>query len=212
MIFTNPLDKIFSQQSKIKLLRFLVQHHGEFTGREIAKSVGLAHPTVHSALSELREQGIILMRKSGNALLYSLNRRHQATKDIIIPVFKKESQLKEKMARSLVTKLSFPLESVVLFGSIAQRKEKPTSDIDILVILSNRVDPEKAESKIISQGAKFVEQFGNQLSPVIMNLSDFLTKLENKDKLLNKILNQGQVIYGKSITELISDAKAKHSN
>lgn len=90
MIFTNPLDKIFSQQSKIKLLRFLVQHRGEFTGREIAKSVGLAHPTVHSALSHLREQGIIFMRKSGNALLYSLNRRHQATKDIIIPVFKKE--------------------------------------------------------------------------------------------------------------------------
>lgn len=92
MIFTNPLDKIFSQQSKIKLLRFLVQHRGEFTGREIAKSVGPAHPTVHSALSHLREQGIIFMRKSGNPLLYSLNRRHQATKDIIIPVFKKESQ------------------------------------------------------------------------------------------------------------------------
>ena len=212
MIFTNPLDKIFSQQSKIKLLRFLVQHRGEFTGREIAKSVGLAHPTVHSALSHLREQGIIFMRKSGNALLYSLNRRHQATKDIIIPVFKKESQLKEKMARSLVTRLSFPLESVVIFGSIAQNKEKPTSDIDILVILSNRVDPEKAEAEIISQGAKFVEQFGNQVSPVIMNLSDFLTRLENKDKLLRKILDQCQVIYGKSITELISYAKVRDSN
>jgi len=134
------------------------------------------------------------------------------TKDIIVPVFKKESQLKEKMARSLVTKLSFPLESVVLFGSIAQKKEKPTSDIDILVILSNRVDPEKAESEIISQGIKFVEEFGNQLSPVIMNLHDFLTRLENKDKLLSKILDQGQVIYGKSITELISYAKARHSN
>jgi len=53
---------------------------------------------------------------------------------------------------------------VVLFGSIAQNKEKPTSDIDILVILSNRVDPEKAEAEIISQGAKFVEQFGNLMS------------------------------------------------
>jgi len=212
MIFTNPLNKIFSQQSKIKLLRFLVQHRGEFTGREIAKSVGLAHPTVHSALSDLREQGIILMRKSGNALLYSLNPRHRVTKDIIVPVFRKESQLKEKMARSLITKLNFPLESVVLFGSIAQKKEKPTSDIDILVILSNRLDPEKAESEIISQGIKFVEEFGNQLSPVIMNLHDFLTRLENKDKLLSKILDQGQVIYGKSITELISHAKARRSN
>ena len=101
---------------------------------------------------------------------------------------------------------------MVLFDSIAQNKEKPTSDIDILVILSNRVDPEKAEAEIISQGAKFVEQFGNQVSPVIMNLNDFLTRLENKDKLLRKILDQCQVIYGKSITELISYAKVRDSN
>lgn len=59
---------------------------------------------------------------------------------------------------------------MVLFGSTAQNKEKPTSDIDILVILSNRVDPEKAEAEIISQGTKFVEQCGNQVSPAIMKV------------------------------------------
>ena len=207
MIFNRPLDQVFGQQSKVRILRYLSLHGGQFTGRETAKATGLTHPTCHLVLSQLREQGIVLMRKSGNALLYSLNISHQITKNIILPVFKREAELKQKMAQSLIKRLDFPVESVILFGSIAQKKEKPTSDIDVLVVVSDKIGPEKAESKIISQGTKLIEEFGNQVSPLVINLKDFLKKLKAKDKLLTEILKKGQVIYGKSTTDLISYAK-----
>jgi len=111
------------------------------------------------------------------------------------------------MAQSLIKGLSFPVESVILFGSIVQKREKPVSDIDVLVVVPDKIDPEKAESKIISQGTKLIKEFGNQVSPLVINLKDFLKKLEAKDKLLTEILRQGQVIYGKSIMDLISYAK-----
>lgn len=207
MIFNRPLDQVFGQQSKVKILRYLSLHNGQFTGREIAKATGLTHPTCHLVLSRLREQGIVLMRKSGNALLYSLNADHQITKNIIFPVFKKEAGLKQKMAQSLIKGLRFPVESVILFGSIVHKREKPVSDVDVLVVVPDKIDPEKAESKIISQGTKLIKEFGNQVSPLVINLKDFLKKLEAGDKLLTEILRQGQVIYGKSITDLISYAK-----
>lgn len=207
MVFNRPLNQVFGQQSKVRILRYLSLHGGQFTGREIAKATGLTHPTCHLVLSQLREQGIVLMRKSGNALLYSLNISHQITKNIILPVFKREAELKQKMAQSLIKGLDFPVESVILFGSIAQKKEKPTSDIDVLVVVSNKIGPEKAESKIISQGTKLIEEFGNQVSPLVINLKDFLKKLKAKDKLLTEIIREGQVIHGKSITDLISYAK-----
>jgi len=208
MIFNRPLDQVFGQQSKVKILRYLSLHRGQFTGREIAKATGLTHPICHSVLSQLRDQGIVLMRKSGNALLYSLNIGHQITKNIILPVFKREAELKQKMAQSLIKGLSFPVESLILFGSIAQKKEKPTSDIDVLVVVSDKIDPEKAESKIISQDNKLIEEFGNQVSPLVINLKDFLKKLKDKDKLLTEIIREGQVIHGKSISDLISYAKS----
>jgi DNA-binding transcriptional ArsR family regulator len=91
MRFKQPLDKILGQQSKIKVLRYLSQYPGEYTGREIARAVGLSHPIVHSVLASLKEEGVILMRKFGKSLLFSLAKDHQLVKEIIFPIFKKEA-------------------------------------------------------------------------------------------------------------------------
>lgn len=42
MRFTQPLNYLLGQQSKIKIMRFLVKGGVELAGREIARAVGLA--------------------------------------------------------------------------------------------------------------------------------------------------------------------------
>lgn len=56
MLFSNPLDKILGQVSKIKILRFLINSQAQLNGREIAKNVGLSHVKVHTALKDLSKQ------------------------------------------------------------------------------------------------------------------------------------------------------------
>jgi len=38
MHFNKLLDNILGQKSKVKILRYLVQYQGDFTGREIARA------------------------------------------------------------------------------------------------------------------------------------------------------------------------------
>lgn len=212
MQFYHPLDAILGQTSKIKLLRFLSQYPGQFTGRELARLTNLSHPIVHKVLEDLEQQGVILMKKSGQAFLYSLNEDNNLNKNLLLPLFKAESELKKQIVQILVKNLDFPIESIILFGSISQQSEKPTSDIDILVVLADNINLKETEAKLLSAGLKIVQEFGNQVSPIVINLSTLIKKLKTKDKLLSEILRQGQIIYGKSLMDLLVYARSKNSN
>jgi predicted nucleotidyltransferase len=203
MRFKQPLDKILGQQSKIKVLRYLSQYPGEYTGREIARAVGLSHPIVHSVLASLKEEGVILMRKFGKSLLFSLAKDHQLVKEIIFPIFKKEANFIERITQLIAKKIKYPIESIILYGSIAKNKEGPKSDLDFLVVLPSNISPEKVEKRLLEFNTEIIKQYGNQLSPLVINKTDFLKRLKKKDKLLKNILKEGKVVFGKSISELI---------
>ena len=72
MRFHNSLDGILSQQSKVKVLRYLANQHAEFTGREIARSVGLSHTITHTVLDSLYNEGVVLMRKFGRSIQWHI--------------------------------------------------------------------------------------------------------------------------------------------
>lgn len=203
MRFEQPLDKILSQQSKVKTLRYLSLYKGEFTGREIARAVKLSHPVIHSALASLEKEGVILMRKSGRSLLFSLAHNHQLVKQIILPIFQKEAQFKQKLVQLLIKEIKCPIESIILYGSIAQGKEKPESDIDLLIVLPPSGSPEKLEKKLMEFNSKIVRDYGNQISPLITDKKNFIKRLKKKDRLLKEIIKKGEVLYGKSISELL---------
>lgn len=203
MRFSYPLDKILGQRSKIKILRYLSRYSSEFTGREIARAIGFSHPVTHSALASLQEEGVVLMRRSGRSLLFSLAKDHRLVKEIILPLFQKEARFKEKIIQFIAKKIKHPIESMILYGSIVKDREKPVSDIDLLFVLPSDVPTGKVEKKLLELNADIVKQYGNQLSPLVISRKEFLKRLKKKDKLLQTILKEGEVLYGKSISELI---------
>lgn len=202
MHFNKLLDNILGQKSKVKILRYLVQYQGDFTGREIARACNISHPIAHKALSDLKDEGVIIMRKVGNCYLYSLAIEHELIKEIILPLFTKENKLLQKVTQILVFTLKNKIESIILYGSIVSGKEKAQSDIDLLII-SKKIKPEIIEKKILEINPKILIKFGNQISPLIMTKSDFWKKFKKKDKLIAEIVKKGKILYGKSISELI---------
>jgi len=203
MRFREPLNQIFGKKSKVKILRFLTLYKKEATIREMSREVGITPPNVSRILKELEKEGVIISKKAGRSILHSLNLRHYLVKNIIFPVFKKEQKSKEDLANFLKTKLNFPIELIVLYGSIAKEKETPSSDIDLLFIISNRTRPQNLEERINALSHQITEYFGNSISPLIMKVSEFKERLKRNDKLLKSILKEGEVFHGKSISEIL---------
>lgn len=200
-----PLNAIFGQVSKVKILRFLVQSQAQANGREIAKNVGLSHVKAHTALKDLTRQGVVNMRSVGSSLVYWLNEEHFLVREIIRPAFEKEAGLFEYVCRIILKEISPPKPlSVILFGSFAKGNASADSDIDIVIIYPRLKDKTVVSGELSRAEGKITSFFGNHLSSVPLSAEEFRKRLKKKDAFINEIVRTGKVIYGKGISELSS--------
>src|SRR5207247_4530687 len=145
MRFHHVLDDVLGRRSSVRLLRFLIRAGGEHSGRDLARLVGLDHKTCHDALRELAEQGIIAARRIGTATAYSLKQDHPLVQEILRPAFENEETLIERFVREAQKISGVPVESIIIFGSVARKEEVPRSDVDILVITKDARSKAQAE-------------------------------------------------------------------
>ena len=203
MRFAQPLDQLLGQQSKVKIMRFLIKSGAELAGREIARSVGLAQRNTHTALMDLWRQGIVNMRRVGKAKLYKINKDSLFAAKAIIPLFAFEGSLLDRLSASIVHKIRGPVVSLVIFGSIAEEKERPDSDIDLLIIIKENASIQKVDSTLDEISLSISRKFGNFLSPIILKENQFRRRYKQGDRLIKNIVKRGKVIYGHSFMEML---------
>jgi predicted nucleotidyltransferase len=204
MILKKPLDVILGQASKIKLLRFMIRTDTEMNGSELAKAVNLSHVRCHTTLQELELHGLIISRKTGQAILYKFDKKHTLYKNMLKPLFDKEANLFGLLAKTLANefKSTKPL-TIAVFGSTAKGKERPDSDIDVLVIIPDSMALKTARKNLDRAEKVVSELLGNQLAPITVKQSEFQKKTKRPDALYENILKDNKVIYGKSIAEVL---------
>jgi Nucleotidyltransferase domain len=123
------------------VLSKLALAEAEFTPPQIHRLIG-RHSVegVRNALQRLAEQGIVLQRRAGMAVLYQLNRSHLAA-PAVIAIAQIQSQLIERL-RDRLGEWSIRTPYSALFGSAATGQMTPDSDVDIFVVRPARTDPE----------------------------------------------------------------------
>ena len=205
MNFTQPLDHILGQLSKIKILRFMIHVRLPMNGREIAKAVGLSHVRCHTILKELSEQGIVTLRKIGRSTVYEIQPDHIVIKHWLKPLFREEKHLRKRLARTVTSHLSVKPVSVILFGSIARKEDRSGSDIDMLLIMPGKANLKKCKRELLGAEEAVTQLYGNHLSPLLMKHNMFITRLKRGDRFLKEVLSDGQQIYGQTISELLSN-------
>lgn len=203
MRFKQVLDYLFGKKSKLKILRFFSLYKKEGNVREVSKKVDITVPNTSRILKELEYEGVLVSKKIGRSVLYALNPKHYLVKMIILPLFRKESRIRKALVKYLKSKLNFSIESIVLFGSVSKGEEEPTSDVDLLFIVSDKTIPAKLEEKIFVINNQIISEFGNAVSPMVIKKSVFLKRLKKGDKLINNILKEGEVIEGKMISDIL---------
>jgi len=199
-----PLNNIFDQFSKLKVLRFLIRTEAELSGREISRAAGISHVICNRSLQELSQHGLVKMRKVGRSILYSLNKEHILVDELLLPLFKKEERLFQSLTKTILDPLSGPKPiSILLFGSQTdEKKARPDSDFDILCIIPDETNLKKFKNEISQSEFQVEKKFGNSISLLIMKKTEFLRRMKKKDPLLLGIEEKNRLLFGKHIKEM----------
>jgi len=200
-----PLNKILNQETKIKIIRFLFSTQAEWSGRQIAKEVKVSPATCHKALRELYSEKVLLLRSVGVTHLYQLNQENYVVKRILSELFWKEKMVQQDLNRTIIngirTKLNDKVISIILFGSMAKRKEKPVSDIDLMVIVNQANDKREIEKLIDSINSKIIRTFSSRIEPYILTITEL--KKRSKLPVIKEINRTGRLLWGKPLSGLL---------
>ena len=138
-------NSIFSVTNSQKVLHFLATNPGnDFLSNEIQKATSISRAGVYSALKELAKEGLVLKRKKGNVIFYTIIYNDSAIKQ-----FKVLQNV--LMLRSLVAKLKPSSKKIVLYGSSSRGENDPSSDIDLFILSKDPDETKKIISSIKSK-------------------------------------------------------------
>lgn len=203
----DPLDKILNNELKIKILRFLCKTEAEWSGRQIAQEIKVSPAACHKALRELNNERALLLRSIGRSYLYRLNKENLIISDLLKPLYERESKIPDDVYKAIVRNISSlvikHIVSIAVFGSIKKGKERPTSDIDLLVLVKNPEDKRKVEEDFGKVNEKIIGKFGNTISSYIQSIKEFKLKYKKGLALVKNILKSHRLLFGKPLEELL---------
>lgn len=173
-------------------LAVLARAEAAFTPPEVHRLIG-DHSVdgVRKALKALVAQGTVLAKRHGQATTYELNRSHLAAPHIIAI-----ARLSETLVEALSHELEgwgMPCTFAWLFGSAAQGLMRPDSDIDLLVVRPNAVDPDDStwREQIDELEAKASAWTGNDARTLEYGERDLRAGLRSGDSVLAEVASHG---------------------
>ena len=176
MQFHRSLDTILDHAGKLRVLRFLCRKGGEWNGRRLAAELGMNPVTAHKVLRQLREATLLDFRTMGNNFVYSLRDDHELVRRCLRPLFEQEVRSSERLRVLLQHGLGGPLTSaivsVAIYGSLAQGHERPTSDIDLLVLVRSEAVKPAVHRALDRLAEQVMRAFGNPLAPYLNTVSE----------------------------------------
>lgn len=210
MRINNPLNTVFDNGIKIRILRIFCLTHIELNGRQVAKEVKVTPKTAHRVLLELVNEGVLFMKNVGRTYLFELNKENLLVKDVLKVTFNLEKKVFNKIFEGILDEIKeSPLKneivSLALFGSVYEKNDRPGSDIDILVIIKNSAVQGKVEKLFEEIEGKVAPLIGNTISAYVNTVSGFRTKATNRLPLIGNILKSHRLLYGKALKELLND-------
>lgn len=180
-----PVELLFGAYRRQVLSLLLLRPDESFYVREIGRLTGVPAGPLHRELKALSVAGLLVRTASGNQV------RYQASRDCAIyqelaGIFRKTAGLADVLRESLG-----PVADVValafVFGSVAQGKEKPTSDIDLLVVGSVSFE------NVVEACHVARERLGREVNPVIMSKDVFRERQRGRDRFISRVLKEPKI-------------------
>lgn len=185
-----PLDWILAVSSHIAILRVLKDSPHGMSGRAVAREAGFTHQAVREAIAKLEEMRILQRLGSGKVQFIRMNFEHAMVRDVILPMFRAESQAMGKLRASIQEEFAGKARSATIFGSVARGEEDPTSDLDLLLVAPPG-GKQKLSDLASELGQKALSEYGIRVSPIVLTVPELRQRARRSEPLLTNIIAEG---------------------
>lgn len=164
-----PLLPIFRSAVQARLLALLLHDpERKWPGPELQRRLGIPEPTFRREIGRLVDAGVVTAEPLGRTKLYAAaadSPLYEPLRELVERTFGVEAEL----ARALAGVDG--VEAAAIFGSWAEEKLRPSSDIDLLVIGD-------ADFDVVSDAVRAAEQLaGREIHLVLYRRDEFEAKL-----------------------------------
>lgn len=208
MNLSSPITSVIPG-AKGEVLGILARTSEELTGNTIAAlgDARVSQTGANKALKKLVEDGLVLSRPAGKAILYSLNRDHVAAGPIIA-LSELRSMLLSRITE-LVTLWECQPVAVALFGSAARGQGASSSDIDVLVIRPDAIDQEHSgwATQLMELAVGVRRWSGNACEVLEYAKQEFAALVQSGDALVDNLRRDAIGLVGTSPKELTRGAR-----
>jgi hypothetical protein len=128
------LESLYISKSKIRkdlFTLFFTNPSQKHYLRELQRELGYSAGSIRRELLKFQKDNLFNTHRVGNLLYYALNTKHPLFKELKIIVFKTVGV--EGRSRTTLSSIH-GVNVAFIYGSYARRKEKDSSDIDLMII------------------------------------------------------------------------------
>lgn len=187
---------MFNAPSNVKVLRVLARVDWELTGRQIADMAGLNAMTCQNTLHRLDDMGLLGVKRVGSANLYHLITDKHLVQNLVLPLFSMEKNLLSDALNPTIKAFNEIASRIYLFGSTARGDAQYGSDLDICVLVKNKIIKKSAEETTDQETIRLSSMTGSVPTILVWTEREFKGRLNRKDPLALSIL-EGQTLYRK---------------
>lgn len=161
------------------------------------------HRSCLHALTRLEHIGFVTRNRGGRDHLFSVNRDHRLWTEGILPLLEIERRHLGRLAKRLRKELALYVESAILFGNCLMKRESSDTTVDVCIVINNRMTEKEIHTHMHTIAPIVWKRYGVKLRPTVLSEAEFLRKAKRRQHPLPSILEEGQVIVGKAIHELL---------
>lgn len=215
-ILFEPLDRVLSSASKVRLLRVLYHTGAPLSGREAAASAGVGVNPAQRALAELVALGVVRREDASSQHLYTLNRGSFLVQRSLAPLFQGEEDrlaavfgdLRDAVA-AFETGARPRLEGMYVFGSAARGTDRIGSDFAVAAITPTVRDGNAVHETLTQFAPEVYNRYGLRLSVVVLDRKKLRSMHADGDALVAELLRDNRRITGKRLEQLTDGGAGK---
>ena len=163
--------------------------------REMSRILSVSHMRVNRTMRELEAMNLVKAARAGTAFLWKTNKQSYAfavfskalesISDIPTPLEELKAAIRQGLPLSEIEKL-------ILFGSVAKRKERPGSDIDLFVLVKGEAEKTIVEQALERLSILCLEKFDHPLSPYLRTRAEITARGQLKP---DKEIDSGIILH-----------------
>jgi predicted nucleotidyltransferase len=200
----SPVEVLFGAYHRRILALLLLRPEQSFHVREIARLAEVPAGSLHRELKRLAESGLLLREPAGNQVRYRANRDCPIFTELA-GVFRKTEGLADVLRKALAP-LASEIDLAFIFGSVAQGKERISSDVDVFVVGS------ASFTRVVEAFAQSHERLGREVNPMVMPKNDFRKKHGAGERFVARVIQEPKLFLlgtANDLGKLTKDRAAK---